>query len=170
MVVFRFNKLYEVSVLFPLSIAVIETIIKSNLGRKRFIALGRFSPSLREVRARTHDGTLRLGTDIENIEDCFLLGCSSRLTHELLFLYHTRPPTYRWRCLHCHDLGLSHRRALLASLTQSFSPSRFPLPKWLQLLSSWQKSNQLTLFASYYFFHSVWIFFINLITHTILWI
>lgn len=69
-----------------LSIALMNSMTKSNLEEGVYPGQCSHSPSLRKFRART-----RAGADTETMEGCCLLACS-----QLLFLGLPGPPTQGW--------------------------------------------------------------------------
>lgn len=116
-----------------LSVAMKNTMIKSNLRKKRvyfILQLPGHNPSLSEVRTGAE-----AGTEAENREEHCLLSCFSCLAL-LSFVYSSGPPVpggttcTGWTFL--HQLAIKkvlHRRDRQASLMEVIPQLRFPLPK-----------------------------------------
>jgi hypothetical protein len=75
-------------VVFRVSIAGVNTVSKSNLGRKGFIWFIDHSEPLRKFKAGTQSKNLEAGTEAETMEKCCLwVACPTPPLTQFAFLY-----------------------------------------------------------------------------------
>lgn len=123
-----------------LSMAVTNTIIKSNCWSKGLISSHSSKSSKKKVMVRTEGRNLQAKVEAETLEEPCLLTCSSSV-RQLAILYHqvdsdvVASLTVGW--------AISHQSLIkIIPTARSPTPIRFLLARWLNSVSSWQQNNQ----------------------------